>query len=715
MTRMNCHITESNEYQSLWVIPESCSAGGTDNRLDLANLRISNFSRSICGVVYIDIGLPVLQSYHLNICQNIDSECFKSYENRTLLVKILGFLAISLAANRPLIHEKLEKQSLNIAAPNAFQNFFPELGDTFNNSNFPENDCDQNSISLPMDIVNFGISRDIICETDVEVQINQENRSLTIGKARSSLQVVSEMLDLSSLLRIQFNPDFSHIDLNKASQALKVVSVPNASSVWHYGNTYNPHHKFRFQAACSYPLFAELMVTSETIKRAIDQGQPLRPHISNLTGLSAGKLKRLACIAPSGLSNSTSELLDDASALERHSDLNQSQDMLRLDDFLGPLRNLDVGWFPKCQASWKYYCDILSACIIPLANRYDIEPTLWLNEAKGKWKEYHDKLADRSMTPSEHLDRRALQLMTEEVFAAVDDFTYSILLPTLLQSIQEDGQNLPFPTTNDLISACSTSVYLLNGGNSCRASVLFRIARRWQNRIPALCNVVNQSRDGKKLNDQKYIRTLKEWPRLTEDYTASNGLVVRNLYSTKQLKEESNRLSHCVGNLYLTHAKYGNCHLFSVQDKSGENSFSTFEISPPLTDNQDIAILQLRLVQHKARNNQLPATKERAAYTEWKDAISKGNLTINLNEVVEWKERIAKINASNNPEYSQISPKEAWSRILNISWNDETTRQMIWNEWNSYILSQSTQEFTESSDLLNELCVSDLRKKLQLI
>ena len=89
------------------------------------------------------------------------------------------------------------------------------------------------------------------------------------------------------------------------------------------------------------------------------------------------------------------------------------------------------------------------------------------------------------------------------------------------------------------------------------------------------------------------------FPLMTNEFVASNDLVVRPLPTGASLSLESERLNHCVGS-YKSNARRAQCHIYSVQDQAGEQSFSTVEFAGIDGDDPMVVANALRTVQHRS-------------------------------------------------------------------------------------------------------------------
>ena len=481
-------------------------------------------------------------------------------------------------------------------------------------------------------------------------------------------------------------PDaFLSLDLETAAEALSSIEAPNPVSVHYYADTRSPAHEWRLQAALSYPLLAEYMTQYDDCRNAIDDGNPLQPVLSELTGLNKGQLRRLGkahARLPSGrIFEFGSEVRGiDPLGLDRARRYALGGE-LSLEQFLKLIRQFDAGWIPVQETAWKCLIDIVSCCILPLSGRYSIPAIELLAASKGDWISFHAQFCAAYDCESSQFDRQHMSMAISDIMEMTDDFSYSIVLPRVLAAISEAGETLPFPAPHDLEQAKQLAFQLMIDRSRNPAVTVLESARRWMSRIPALIAAEDNHAANGRVTDWE---RQPNWPRLATDFTAASGLVIQNLVSEQELLEESSRLSHCVGRLYTRKARRGDCHIFSVRNPDRSQSLSTFEVAPPVSDVEQITRSNIRIVQHKAKKNRKPGESPSLALSEWLDAIRSQHHPINLKEVRDWKREIE---AASPPNHARSrSPDDMWSDLLGRNHRLATVREAIWEQWSNHIL-----------------------------
>ena len=346
---------------------------------------------------------------------------------------------------------------------------------------------------------------------------------------------------------------------------------------------------------------------------------------------------------------------------------------------------MDTNLVPADEKSWACFLDLVSACILPLSQRFLSSTEPQLAASRGNWPRYHEQLANAYGTDSLRFDRRQISMATSDVMEAIDDFSLSVFLPCCLALVTRAGEALPTPSPNDLEQAKRLSHALIVGGSRNAAVTLVECARRWMTRIPALIEAEGRITGDNAAGD---CRQAGSWPKLAEDYSTKNGLVVQCLASEADLLEESNRLSHCVGRLYLRKARAGKCHIFSIRDSTTAISHSTFEIAAPGSRDLEAFRAGISIVQHKALRNRLPDAPAVEALAEWVNSAASGNMPLFLDEVVEWRREAALTGHAGPSEggMTRLSAEFAWSALLGRNWHQEEVRQSVWNEWSTHIL-----------------------------
>ena len=670
--------------------------GEDDPRFDFIALSMDTTSLNLGGSIHTDVGYPVLQPQGLKIA--IPQQLLADINTQDETLKLLELIALgglSQGTNLPIKEENIEDASLIDSISNLGLEITELLG----------TESQEDFLSISPDIIAFGLQHTLLAKEGNKFVLNNSNLEITLGDLEPAFESVELHLKAYNSFKIIRPKNSNDFDLKLVLEVLKLVPNPAAQTLWYYGNTKHPSHHYRIQAAQSYPLLAEYLLKIDAAVAAIDSGGRLQPIIAEVTRLNKGKLKRLAKMAKPSSPNYPLERqfnTDLPIEIQRTRRFTLAN-ILRIEPLINALNEVDTGILPNSYCDWVRFLQITSGCALTLEKRLNISLSELLQSSKGNWKKFHHTLAQNAEIPMEgfHLDH--ITYAAADALEAIDDFTRSIFLPRILFHILEKGKPLPLPTTADFLLANSASFNLLRGETSNLLGFLFRLGYRWSNRNPQIVQITNPVKEEKKANQVfEEKRKMKSWPRLAGDLVTTNELVIRNLTSEKELKEETDRLGHCVGNLYINSAKKGRCHLFSVQNAAGTRSFSTFEVSPPNTKDQQLELQRLTICQHKGKNNRVPGKKYTEALTQWINTIKQGSLELNLDEVIEWKLEANKQSNQNKFHGSGLlSPKIAWQRLLGENWDKPDIQHQLWLEWQKHILSGKLARSSNSAIILN--------------
>lgn len=356
---------------------------------------------------------------------------------------------------------------------------------------------------------------------------------------------------------------------------------------------------------------------------------------------------------------------------------------ISLDVALKHLSELPPDRMPQDDESWLLYHDILAGCAIPLENALGIPVAQTLSACKGDWKAFHGQLAKAADFNPADFDRRAIALCTSDAIEAVEDFSRTAVLPVALTSIEGTGEMVPDVSNEFFAWSARVATTITLGKSKTAAASLLEMARRYASRIPALSEATGYVEDERLGGGQMFAQyDENSFPRLMDTYTASNGLVIRNLTNFEQMRLESKRLGHCVGRMYTSKARNARCHIFSVQSVDGEQSYSTIELNAIKGGVSDQALRAgLHIVQHRAQNNGVPSQDCLDACAEWFAKIREGALWLNTEEVLAWQEAV------NNQTAAQ-QRQVTWKGVTGMDWQDNDRRQATWEEWRYIIGGQ---------------------------
>lgn len=488
--------------------------------------------------------------------------------------------------------------------------------------------------------------------------------------------------------RLTSVPRPPRFDIKAAKEALGAVLSPSSRAVMWYGTSDPEKARIRLQAAKSYPVLAGLIADSPYLARAVDAMEPIQDGLIERTGLGKGALKRISklTVAPAAPANPFNAVIDegeDALGVNRHRRFTVSGNV-SLDMSLGRLADLPPDRVPQDDRSWQVYNDILTGCAIPLANAFEIPVEQVLGASKGDWIAFHATLARAADVPPEEFDRRRITLATLDVLQAVEELARTAILPLMLDSITQEGQEIP-PIAPEYVSAGMMAASRIVFGQSKNiAATAFEHARRYAGRIPALMEATSPEARAAIVQNRMERYGPENFPHLVRhDFHAGNGRVIRRFTNHPMMIEESRRLNHCVGHYYLDSAMKGTP-LFSCQNQDGSISYSTIELRAARSRNRDEVLASIRLVQHRGVNNSAPSAECCAAYAEFIDLLTRGELETDLDELEDWSDAL-KERVQGGGETARRPAQVTWKSALGMDWESDEGRAGAWAEWR-YIL-----------------------------
>ncbi len=652
-----------------------------DPRYDFISLSLDTTNLSLAGTIHIDIGYPILQpqSVKVSLPQHLINGINSGVETLNLL-ELISLGCLSVGTNLP-IQKAINGES---SAVNPVDELSLEFSALLNSTQ------DEEYLPISQPIIEFGLKYSSLEKAENQFDLS-DSIEISLGGLEPAFDSIELLRQTCETYNINLPEGFYNFDYNLALEILKLVPDPTAQTLWFYGNTKHPSHGYRIQAAKSYPLLAEYLLKIEEAVNAIDTGKRLLPIIAEVTGLNKGKLKRITKMERPPPSHSTLGQQDEAVfpiEIQRTRRFTLAN-TLRTETIIEALNKVETGILPNSYCDWETFLQITSGCALTLNKRLNIPLSELLNSSKGNWKKFHYILAQNAGIPADGFHLDYITFAAADALEAIDDFTRSIFLPRVLLHILEEDKPLPLPTTSDLLLANTASFNLLRGEASNLLGFLFYLGNRWSNRYQRIVQISTPVKEEISVNKAfEEMRKNNSWPELAEEFETSNSLTIRNLTSEKDLKEESDRLKHCVGNLYVNSARKGRCHIFSVQSTDATKSYSTFEVRPPNTKDMIQELTRLSICQHKGKNNRIPNKQCKTAITEWLKAAKTGDLELNLDEVIEWKKEASKKRDQEKfHRAGLLTPKVAWQRLLGENWDKPEIHTQLWTEWHMHILS----------------------------
>ncbi len=688
--RIATEVTQETVWAAVWL---SGSSGEDFPRHDSVRARINRTTGRAAIRSLIDVGLPVLQlrSAEFRPAQG-DRETIAGLLNDGKSAAALGEAFVLSILARAADVTLTDKDDAD-AADSDFGSELLDI-DAFMNVGSPTGagfaEPRQNPLQLTRDTVSAGISANILAR-DGDLIHPAPDFLLRAEADESALLGAEIMLTDQTRRGIDLPDGFGAVSLTAAAEALSAVAAPKAAAVHYFGDTTSPHHRHRMQAASAYPLLAEALAIDSVLQRRIDGAEPLGPALSERTGLGRGHLKRLKNLQSPLPDDRLFEFGEaargtDPMGIDRARRYSIGGD-LSLEQVFSLFRGFPANWMPDNDTAWTSFIDVVSACALPINSGFGVPLRTVLAAAKGDWAGYKSSLARAYCLREDEFDRRQMALATADTLEMVDDFSRSVIFPLLLCTIDQAGNPIPAPAPDLFIRGRAIAFGIIAGNAKNIPGSLLSAARNWTARIPALMEAEAVDEPDEAGGGEAYSDG-RSWPALTGSFTSSNGLIVQNLVTEEQLKEESKRLNHCVGRLYVRKARNGNCHIFSVRSSDLSESHSTIELSPVEDGPDRHALADLEIRQHKAKNNRRPNKKAFAASQEWLAALRSGSLHADTETVRIWRKRQREAQYLDNraTANSKAAIQIQWSAALGRNWHAAQVRDAVWEEWKSHIL-----------------------------
>lgn len=498
-----------------------------------------------------------------------------------------------------------------------------------------------------------------------------------LGAPMSGFDAISAARDKSLPFGVG---DMGSLDLALAREALSAVSRPSSAAVAWYASAQGDLARVRGQVARAMPILAGMIAESRDLSRAVDACAPIQPLLTERTGLPKASIKRITKLrvpVPAAPLFEAGEAVrgEDALGVNRTRRFTVSG-VVSIEKAMRHLAELPPDRTPRDDKEWSAFYDVLTGCVIPIANAFDLPVKTLLEASKGNWADYRATLARAADFDPDRFDRRTMALTTIDAIEAIEGFSRTAMMPQVLCSIEDTGEPLPMVTGEYLVDGFEASAKLVLGNAKNVAAYLFEVARRYAGRIPAMMEAEGRIAAEVDARPDQYGETA--FPILTDTFFASNGLILRPLRNFDDLREEGQRMSHCVGG-YTSKARDVRCHLFSIRTADETESLSTLELTGLDGEDPVTAAATLGIVQNRARRNGAPSAEARAATDEFMQALKSGLVPIRFDELVDWKRRRAQDPRSTR----RTTPETTWESVLEHDWRNEEIRTALWTEWRS--------------------------------
>lgn len=473
------------------------------------------------------------------------------------------------------------------------------------------------------------------------------------------------------------------IDLDAVKLALRACPDATARAISYYG--LSPSDEiggYRKQAADSYPLFASEIARDLEMSRAVDERRGIGAPLAERFGISAGALKRLGKVdipGERGLLNEDGAALrgQDALGIDRIR-MRSVSGKFSMRDACSILSKLPPDWTPASNSEWSAFTIIGSVCM-PMMQAYDVDAKDLFGTSKGKWENYLGTLARASgFNPANAgdagapvFDRRALALCVADAVEMVHSFSMQAIGAPAVREILQSGRRLPEPSMQATGRIHAHGVDAVVGASGLVG--LLETSRRWISRMGALAAL-----PGAHAPEPLVDRLGKEdCPSVFEPFTASNGVVVRCLTTGERLREETRRLGHCVGQMYIQKNASGKCHIVGLGDQNDATSYSTVEFEPFVRGEAPV------IIQHQGAvpNGRAVPAESNVAFAEFMQELRDGRIDIDY----ESAQRHRALRAGNDREVARRSPAGQWDRIVGFDAADAGAIRTAAEEWRGVV------------------------------
>lgn len=244
---------------------------------------------------------------------------------------------------------------------------------------------------------------------DIAYSIHEESvprrKPLVISSAMRNLGLIGDRCALAETSVRRFAESLGNAKLAARLPLAKLVATEtarmNAAGIDKLRSILNPevletlsavddfqwrHYKFyaeegekgeiRRQAAGVYPVMATVMASLPSVKRAIDNKEPLLPALQTFFGqneegrplLSKGIMKRLQGV-------------------------DWPANGIEVDKLIRALSDIPPDWFPKTREEWDAFCDITATVGTVMMDATGLNSEVLYKGCSGKWVEFRDRLA----------------------------------------------------------------------------------------------------------------------------------------------------------------------------------------------------------------------------------------------------------------------------------------------------------------------------------
>ena len=369
----------------------------------------------------------------------------------------------------------------------------------------------------------------------------------------------------------------------------------------------------RRQAANVYPFLAPMLPTLPILRLMIDNAAPIGPTLMSKFGISKSALKRINGLSlPSPTENPLS--------VEDH---RMRVQIVKLID------QIDPNWMPKNESDKRAFFEAVIAVGYHLATATNQPVPALLSAAKGKWQDFLDRIWKQAYPTEKGHDPRpydfhALKVAADDAHDMATQFAQQVIIPVIGHA--NEGEPVP---EHVMYSAVDLAADILFSGKT--AGAILELSHYWHRR-----------EDHEVVNDFMFENPDQQWPAMTDNYLSSNGFLVRALTSSEELKQESDRMNHCVRGYSWACAR-GGSFIISIRSPDDAESHVTAELRIPSREPLKVMERQVR-----GEGNRTPPAEPRAAYDEWIGKGRSGEIKIHFDLIDRHKQDLeAAIKAGN--------------------------------------------------------------------
>lgn len=413
----------------------------------------------------------------------------------------------------------------------------------------------------------------------------------------------------------------------------------------------------RRQAVTAYPLVAPLLLSDQELRRAVDEGRPLKEEIAKAVKAGIGVYNPEATEVPTKVVARLQGLT--RQRVGRYAYLSPG-------DFLCVLNDTPLDWLPTGahgkRADWAALQTVhqhaRSNNLTPNTFR-DCRTTADFMKRMGPdWQEAaktcNSHAGLRGITDMRNgLVRHAVEpTINRELKRLATAAGFDTSAKDWLSQYRDTGEMAAQSASSDLITHAKKTIsklYTLAQG--------FETSDAWHDRLPATNAAIHKIKSGEDLLEV-------EWGKAFPDFTAPNGHTVVMLKSEAELRHEGESMNHCVGGYA------GECTdktiIFSIRNKQGKQ-VSTLQLDQDIDNRGEVVFHQ---VQHYGAYDSAPSKGAIDAVTAWNKAWKAGEIAFDAEGLAEGREHARKALKQNTAADLEL---------------DDTQRQALWDTYRRFM------------------------------